>query len=73
MVLKTFAFHKPSASGIEKIATLREAYSHLLDTILDNCPSSRERAVAITELETSAMWAVKSTVANDPESEAYHD
>jgi hypothetical protein len=32
-------------------------------------PASRERSIALTELEGSAMWAIKSVVCNDPESE----
>jgi hypothetical protein len=68
-VLKPFAYHKPSPSGLDKITQLREAYSALLTTLNDAAPASRERSVAITELETSAMWAVKAVVYNDPESE----
>jgi hypothetical protein len=30
---------------------------------------SRQRAVAVTELETAAMWAIKAVVFNDPASE----
>ena len=30
---------------------------------------SRERSIALTEIETAAMWAVKSVVFNDPASE----
>ena len=66
---KTFAYHKPSAAGLATITEVREAYSSLLDLIEEACPPSRERSVAITELETSAMWAIKSVVCNDPESE----
>jgi hypothetical protein len=32
------------------------------------CPESRQRSVAITELETAAMWAIKAVVFNDPNS-----
>lgn len=68
-MLKTYAYHKPSAAGLEKITALRQAFSDLTDKINELCPSSRERSVALTELETSAMWAIKSVVCNDPESE----
>lgn len=69
-MLKTFAYHKPSQEGLDKISRLREAYSTLHDAITEVAPNSRERAVALTELETSAMWAVKSVVFNDTDSEA---
>lgn len=68
-MLKTFAYHAPSAVGLEKIAALREAYSALHEALTEIAPHSREKSVALTELETSAMWAVKSVVFNDPESE----
>ena len=66
---KTFAYHKPSAASLSTITAIREAYSALHDAIEAECPPSRERAVALTELETSAMWAIKSVICNDPESE----
>lgn len=66
---KSYAYHKPSEAGIEKIRVLREAFSQLHDLIESTAPVSRERAVALTKLETTAMWAIKSVVCNDPESE----
>ena len=62
---KTYAYHKPSESGIGKIAKLRKAFSDLHDAIEELCPNSRERSVALTNLETTAMWAIKSVVCND--------
>jgi hypothetical protein len=66
---KTYAYHKPSSDGLDKITKLREAFSNLEDLINELAPNSREKSVAITNLETSAMWAVKAVVCNDPESE----
>lgn len=66
---KPFAYHKPSENGMAKINKIREGYSSLLQLIEIACPPSRHRSVAITELETSAMWAIKAVVFNDPESE----
>lgn len=66
---KPFAYHLPSSDGLARITRLREEYSALKKTIEEVAPGSRERAVAITELETSAMWAIKSVVFNDPASE----
>ena len=67
---KTFAYHKPSEEGMERTTVLREAYSILREVIDDQCPNSREKSLALTELETSAMWAIKAVVFNDPYSEA---
>lgn len=66
---KSYAYHKPSESGLEAIRTLRETFSAAHDIIEALCPASRERSVALTELETSAMWAIKAVVVNDPKSE----
>lgn len=68
-MLKVFAYHKPSPEGLKRIDVLREAFSDIYKVILDTCPDSRERAITLTNLETTAMWAVKAVVHNDPNSE----
>ena len=68
-VSKTYAYHKPSQDGLVRISLLRMMFSAMHAEIEKQCPNSRERAVALTNLETAAMWAVKSVVCNDPESE----
>lgn len=68
-IKKTFAYHKPSADGLDKIKVLRQAFSGLHNLIVETAPNSREKSVALTELETTAMWAIKAVVCNDPESE----
>lgn len=69
MIDKPYAYHKPSEDGFARITRLRDAYSGLQRVIDETCPASRQKSVAITELETSAMWAIKSVVFNDPASE----
>lgn len=59
-----FGYFKPSNDILPKIQKVRDAYSILHKHIL-TLPPSRERAVAITELETSSMWAIKGLVLND--------
>jgi hypothetical protein len=66
---KPFAYHKPSDDGFKKITELRRAFSQVKACIEANCPPSRQTSVAITELETAAMWAIKAVVFNDPKSE----
>lgn len=68
-MLKTYAYHKPSTEGLRKITRLRQAFSDLTEDILHHAPESRERSVALTNLEQAAMWAIKAVVCNDPESE----
>jgi len=59
-----FAYFKPSDAMLPVIQETRNMYSILYKHLL-TLPNSRERAVAITELETSAMWAIKGLVIND--------
>jgi|ERR1044071_561421 len=66
---KAFAYHKPSPDGLTKVNALREAFSAVKAAIETHCPESRQRSVALTELETAAMWAIKAVVFNDPQSE----
>lgn len=69
MIDKPFAYHKPSKDGLERITRLREGFSVIKEMIEKLCPPSRQQSVALTELETSAMWAIKAVVFNDPKSE----
>lgn len=72
-IRKKYAYHKPSAAGVVKIAKLRQLFSDLEDAIESLAPASRERSVAITHLEESAMWAIKAVVMNDAGSEVDPD
>ncbi|MEY2873489.1 MAG: hypothetical protein RLZZ373_860 [Pseudomonadota bacterium] len=65
---KPYAYHKPSDDGMDRINRLREAFSAVDRAIKETCPDSRQKSVAITELETAAMWAIKAVVFNDPAS-----
>lgn len=65
---KTYAYHKPSEDGLAKITELRKLFSTVHDAIDAIAPNSREKSVALTNLETTAMWAIKAVVCNDPES-----
>lgn len=67
-MIKTYQYHKPSEEGVTKIQALRELFANLHSQIEQLCPSSRERSVALTHLETTAMWAIKAVVCNDPKS-----
>lgn len=68
MVEKTYAYHKPSTESLERIKQLRHACSALHHTFMELGTQGRELAVAYTNLEQAAMWAIKSVVCNDPAS-----
>ena len=67
-MLKTYAYHKPSEAGLETVKNIRNAFSTLHKKLLKVVPEGRERDVALEHLETTAMWAIKGVVLNDPES-----
>lgn len=59
-----FKYHSPKEGQPEKYTTIREKAKELAYLIEDLCPNSREKSVAITELETAVMWANASIARN---------
>jgi hypothetical protein len=66
---KPYAYHRPSADGLARITRLRQLFTEVERAIRETCPESRQRAVALTNNEQTAMWAIKAVVFNDPLSE----
>ncbi len=52
-----FKYHAPKAGQPEIYTALRAKAKELADFINYVCPSSREKSLALTELESSVMWA----------------
>jgi len=52
-----FKYHSPKEGQPEKYTALRDKAKELANLIDALCPESREKAVAMTELETAVMWA----------------
>lgn len=52
-----FKYHKPKEGQPEKYQGIREKSKELAWLIEETCPESREKALAITKLEESVMWA----------------
>jgi len=65
--LNPFGYFKPSENMLPKIQEVREKFSELHKFLL-TLPDSRQKSIAITEIETSAMWAIKGLVLNSEES-----
>jgi hypothetical protein len=42
-----------------RLAVIRDAFNNLGNLIEDSAPPSRHRSVALTNLETASMWAMK--------------
>ena len=61
----SFTYHAPKEGQSQKYQQLRDAAKELAFLIVDSCPDSRERALAITKLEESVMWANASIARNE--------
>lgn len=59
-IIKSMTNIKPDENQIIKIEQLREQYKNLVILVNDLGENSRCKNIAMTELETSLMWAVKS-------------
>ena len=52
-----FRYHAPKEGQPEKYEALREKAKELAYLIEEVCPNSREKAVAMTQLETAVFWS----------------
>lgn len=53
---------KPNEEQIKRIELVREVYHNVAKSLHSYTKNSREQSIAVTELETSLMWAIKSIV-----------
>jgi hypothetical protein len=60
-----FQYHAPKPGQPEKYEALRSKAKELAYLINDSCPNSRERSLAMTQLEQSVMWANASIARNE--------
>jgi len=54
---KRFDYHKPGKSQPEKYTVIRGSLKENAELIIETCPDSRERSLAITKLEEAMFWA----------------
>lgn len=59
-----FMYHAPKEGQPEKYTEIRAKAKELAYLYDKHCPESRERALAITNLEQSTMWANASIARN---------
>ena len=52
-----FQYHTPKLGQPERYDKLREKAKEFAYLINETCPNSRERALAMTKIEESVMWA----------------
>lgn len=60
-----FTYHKPFGSQPERYEQLRDLARELAVMINNNCPESREKSLAITNLLQTIMWANASIAINE--------
>lgn len=53
-----FTYHAPIDGQPDRYEAMRAAGHDLAQHISVNCPSSRERSVALTKLDEVVMWAI---------------
>jgi len=52
-----FTYHGPNEGQVAKYQAINEAAKAFAKAILENCPDGRERAVAMTDIQSARMWA----------------
>ena len=62
---KRFTYHEPKKGQSERYKIIREIARGFAGFIAENCPDSRERALALTKLEEAVMWANASIARNE--------
>lgn len=63
----TFTYHKPFGSQPERYEMIRAAAKGIAKIISTTCPDSREKSLAITNLQQAVMWANASIAINEVE------
>ncbi len=60
-----FVYHSPKDDQPERYEEIRAKARELAEVFNRNCPSSREQAIAFTELESAVMWANAAIARNE--------
>lgn len=60
-----FTYHAPKGDQQDRYISLRGEAYHLAKNILQYCPPSRERSLALTNLEQAIFWANAAIARNE--------
>ena len=60
-----FMYHNASPEQTQKFENIRKNMKFLAELINELCPESREKSLAITNLEQAQFWANASIVRNE--------
>jgi hypothetical protein len=61
----SYTYHSPKGDQPERYVEIREAAKNLAKTILECAPPSRERSVALTQIELGVTMANKAIACNE--------
>jgi len=65
IIENNFTYHSPKGNQPERYEELRNKAKELAYLIESNCQNSREKSLAMTNLENSIMWANASIARNE--------
>ena len=60
-----FIYHPPKPGQNERYQFLRNEGWRLSQAVLEQCPSSRERSLALTKIEEAIFWANAAIARNE--------
>ena len=63
----TFTYHKPFGNQQERYEEIRKTARAVAHKIEGSCPPSREKSLALTNLQQAIMWANASIAINERE------
>ena len=61
----TFTYHPPFGTQAQRYGYLRAKAKELAYLIQEECPDSREKALALTNLQQTIMWANAAIAINE--------
>ena len=62
---KVFTYHPPKPDQVPRYNLIRDHARTFAFRIVENCPPSRERSLALTALEECVMWGNASIARNE--------
>lgn len=65
-----FTYHRPKGTQPERYEMLRDVAKRFAVNIMEMCPDSRERSLALTALEETCFWANASIARREDDNDA---
>lgn len=65
-------YHRPTQTGIDRIAMHRKAAEHFSVVVLDCAPEGRDKEIALQKIEEALFWA-NAAIARHPMYQAEED